>query len=129
MEQSKNPHSNCFSTWERTVTPRLWHVLPNDNILELVYKEKSVVKTLSFQVKLKRKGYLEMLSVNKKIQIPPFFPLLYSKVDFNRIRVGFTANGELIVDNKWEKSGRVFIFMGGAGGRMQYFFKSLNNNK
>lgn len=100
----------------------------NDS-LELTYIDKSVVKTQSFQVKHKHKGYLETLSVNKKIQIPPFLPFLYSNVNFNRMRIGLTTNGELIVDNKWEKSGNVFIFMGGAGGRTQYFFKPLNENK
>ncbi|SKB91531.1 hypothetical protein SAMN05660841_03059 [Sphingobacterium nematocida] len=98
-----------------------------DDSLELVYTDKSVVKTLSFQVKHTRKGYLEILSVNKKIQIPPFLPFLYSNVDFNRTRIGFTTRGELVIDDKWEKSGNVFIFMGGAGGRTQYFFKPLNN--
>lgn len=97
--------------------------------LALVYTDKSVVKTLSFQVKHTRKGYLEILSVNKKIQIPPFLPFLYSNVDFNRMRIGFTTNGKLVIDDKWEKSGSVFIFMGGGGGRTQYFFKPLNDNK
>lgn len=100
----------------------------NDS-LDIVYKDKSVVKTLSFQVKHKGKRYLEILSVNKKIQIPPFLPFLYSNVDFNRMRLGFTTNGELVIDDKWEKSGSVFIFMGGGGGRTQYFFKPLNESK
>lgn len=103
-------------------------IFKNDS-LDLVYTEKSAVKKLSFQVKHTRKGYLEILSVIKKIQIPPFLPFLYSNVDYNRTRIGFTINGELIIDNKWEKSGNLFIFMGGAGGRTQYFFKPLNDNK
>lgn len=103
-------------------------IFRNDS-LDLVYTDKSVVKTVSFQVKHKRKGYLEILSVNKKIQIPPFLPFLYSNVDFNRTRISFTTNDELVVDNKWEKSGNVLIFMGGGGGRTQYFFKPLNDNK
>lgn len=60
----------------------------NDS-LDLVYTDKSVVKTVFFQVKHKRKGSLEILSVNKNIQILPFLPFLYSKVDFNRTQNWF----------------------------------------
>lgn len=103
-------------------------VLFRNDSLELGYTDKSVLKTVSFPVKQKSKGYLEILSVTKKIQIPPFLPFLYSNVDFNRLRIGITNNDELIIDHKWEKSGSVFIFMGGGGGRTQYFFSPLNDN-
>lgn len=101
----------------------------NNNVLELVYEDKDSAQTLEVKVRHVRKGYLEILSVNKRIQIPPFIPFLYSDMDYNRMRIGFKANGELIIDNQWEKSGNVFIFMGGGGGRTQYFFKPLYDNK
>lgn len=100
--------------------------LKNKSLLELTYKDKSVIKTLTFQVKLAKKGFIEILSVNKNIQIPPIIPFLYSNVDLSRTRIGLTTNNELVIDHKWEKSGSVFIFSGGAGGRTQYFFKSFD---
>ena len=78
----------------------------NDS-LDLVYTDKSVVKTVFFQVKHKRKGSLEILSVNKNIQILPFLPFLYSKVDFNRTRIGFTTNGEL--DEKGRRLAEIWL--------------------
>ncbi len=95
----------------------------NNNQLDLVYKDSTVTKTLTFEVRHARKGYLEISSAHKNIQIPPVIPFLYSNVDFSRTRIGLTTKNELIIDNKWERSGSFLLFMGGAGGRTQYFFK------
>ncbi|MDR7211458.1 hypothetical protein [Flavobacterium piscis] len=98
----------------------------NNNLLDIIYKDSSITKTLTFEVKHARKGYLEISAVHKNIQIPPIIPFLYSNVDLKRTRIGFTTNNELIIDHKWEKSGSFLLFMGGAGGRTLYFFKSSN---
>ncbi|OQP58575.1 hypothetical protein [Niastella populi] len=95
----------------------------NNHLLDLVYKDSTLTKTLTFQVKLARKGYLEISLVHKNIKIPPVIPFLYSNVDLSRTRIGLTTNNELVIDNKWERSGSFLLFMGGAGGRTQYFFK------
>ena len=95
----------------------------NNNLLNFIFKDSTVTKTLTFQVKHARKGYLEISSVHKNIQIPPVIPLLYSNVDLSRTRIGLTTHNELIIDHKWERSGSFLLFMGGAGGRTQYFFK------
>ena len=98
----------------------------NNDSLDLTYKDSTTTKTLTYQVRYARKGYLEILAVRKNIQIPPVIPFLYSNVDLNRTRIGLTTNNELIIDHKWEKSGSFLLFMGGAGGRTQYFFKPAN---
>lgn len=95
----------------------------NNNLLNLVYKDSNLTKTLTFEVRHARKGYLEMVLLNKKVQIPPIVPIIYSHVNTDRTRIGFTTNGDLVIDNKWERSGSFLIFLGGAGGRTQYFFK------
>lgn len=95
----------------------------NDNLLDIIYKDSTITKTLTLEVRHARKGYLEISSVRKNIQIPPIIPFLYSNVDLSRTRIGLTVNNELIIDHKWEKWGGLFIFTGGAGGRTQYFFK------
>ncbi|MFI0430162.1 hypothetical protein [Mariniflexile sp. HMF6888] len=95
----------------------------NNTFLDLIYKDSTITKTLTFQVRHIRRGYLEISSVHKNIQIPPIIPFLYSNLDLNRTRIGLTTNSELIIDHKWEKSGSFLLFMGGAGGRTQYFFK------
>lgn len=95
----------------------------NNNLLDLIYKDSTLTKTLTLQVRHARKGYLEISSVRKNIQIPPVIPFVYSHVDLSRTRIGLTTNNELIIDHKWEKSGSLLLFMGGAGGRTQYFFK------
>lgn len=97
--------------------------LKNNKFLDLTYKDSTVTKTITFPVRHARKGYLEISSVRKNIQIPPVVPFLYSNVDLNRTRIGLTTNKELIIDHKWEKSGSLLLFMGGAAGRTQYFFK------
>lgn len=95
----------------------------DDTVLELVYDDKMTTKKLIFEVKHISKGYIEIVSAQKKVQIPPILPIFYSRINTNRIRIGFTNRGELVVDNEWQNSGSVFIFSGGAGGRTQYFFE------
>ncbi|UII21019.1 hypothetical protein [Fulvivirga ligni] len=95
--------------------------LDNNQQLTISYQDSTVIRTLSYNTKL-RKGYLEISSVDKKINIPPLLPIFYSRVKTDRKRIGITTQHELVLDHKWEDFGSILFLLGGAGGRTQYFF-------
>ena len=56
-----------------------------------------------FQGKFSKRGFYEIFLRNKKIEIPPFIPIIYSNRDINRIRIGLTVNNDLVIANKWAR--------------------------
>src|SRR5690606_16180120 len=79
----------------------------SNNLLNIVYKDSTLTKTLTFHARRVNKGYIEISSVRKNIQIPPVIPFLYSNIDLSRARVGLTTNNELIIDHKRSEERRV----------------------
>jgi hypothetical protein len=91
--------------------------------LELTYKDdEGKFKTEKFKGTFAKKGYYEVFLSNEKKEIPPVFPIIFSKYNVNRIRLALTVKGDLIVDNKWIKGGNIFILGAGDKGRRQSFF-------
>ena len=92
--------------------------------LVIEYKDILGKSRVSFDGKFSEKGYYEIYFSKKKIEIPPLFPIIYSKVDVDRIRLSLTKEKELIIDNYYDRGGNVFILGAGGGGRYQFYFKS-----
>lgn len=91
--------------------------------LELSYKDnEEKFKKESFKGTFTKKGYYEVFLRNDKKEIPPLFPIIYGKYNVNRIRIALTIQGDLIIDNKWNKSGNILFLGVGDKGRRQSFF-------
>jgi hypothetical protein len=75
----------------------------------------------SFGGKFKR-GFYQIYLRKKWIQIPPFFPLIYSDVDIYRLRIAYHQYGYLLVENKYYRDKSILFFGGGRGQRNVYFF-------
>jgi hypothetical protein len=94
--------------------------------LELSYKDnEGVLKKELFKGTFAKKGYYEVFLRNDKKEIPPFFPIIYGKYNVNRLRIALTIQGDLIIDNKWNKSGNILFLGAGDKGRRQSFFKKI----
>ncbi len=91
--------------------------------LVLQYWENGQKKEKSFKGQFKRKGYYEIFLDNYKKEIPPLFPIFFSSYNINRIRLAQMQNGDLIIDNRWNQSGNIFLLAAGSSGRRQSFFK------
>mgnify|MGYP006199639635 CR=1 FL=1 len=95
----------------------------SENELIVIY-DNALGKTKEyFKGEFSKKGYFEIFLSKKNIQIPPFFSILYSKTDIQRVRINLTKENELIIDSYYDRSGNVFLFAAGSSGRSQYFFK------
>lgn len=92
--------------------------------LELSYKDsKGALKKELFKGTFAKKGYYEVFLRNDKKEIPPLFPIIYGKYNVNRVRIALTIQGDLIIDNKWNKSGNILFLGVGDKGRRQSFFR------
>ncbi|HEY9046780.1 MAG TPA: hypothetical protein VIN08_12835 [Ohtaekwangia sp.] len=91
--------------------------------LELTYRDKDgIVKIEPFKGVFVKKGYYEVFLRNEKKEIPPFFPIIYSRCNINRIRLALSLQGDLIVDNEWNESGNILLLGAGDKGRRQSYF-------
>ena len=70
-------------------------------------------------------NYFETYLSNEKIQIPPFFPIIYSKRNIRRLRIGLKTDDSLIIDYKFARDGNIFLLAAGTSGRNQYIFKPM----
>lgn len=70
-------------------------------------------------------NYFETYLSNENIQIPPIFPIIYSKRNIVRLRIGLKTDDTLIIDYKYAKDGNIFLFAAGTSGRNQYIFKPI----
>lgn len=94
----------------------------SNNQLELRFGKEGYSRT--FVGKFKH-GYYQIYLRKEKGGFPPFVPLFYDTRDIDRLRITLTKTGDLIVDNKWERTARVLIMAGGGSGRKQYQFSSI----
>ena len=91
--------------------------------IKLSYEDNENLVQESFKGVFKKKGYFEIFFTKKRLEIPPLFPIIYSNVDIYRIRLAVTNEGELLIDQFWNRSGNIFILAAGGSGRGQYYFK------
>jgi hypothetical protein len=95
-----------------------------DSLLFVGYYDIGIWTEQVFMGRFKKKGYYQIFLRRKRIEIPPLIPIIYSRVDIDRLRLALTSEGDLIVDNKWRGSGNILILSGGDLGRSQYFFRT-----
>lgn len=93
--------------------------------LQIAYKENSILKKVVFVGKTRRKGDYQIFFNNERKEYPPFFPIFYSVHNIDRIRLAFTADGDLIVDNKWDHTAYCFFMAAGWQGRQKSYFKKI----
>jgi hypothetical protein len=78
-----------------------------------------------FEGEFNKKGYFEIYLSKDKVAIPPLFPILYSRTNINRLIIIGSREGNLIVDNYYDRSGNFFILATGSSARNQFYFKKL----
>lgn len=71
-----------------------------------------------------KKKYLQIFLRKERFNIPLIYG--YSAVD--RIRIGKSTSGDLLVMNHFENTGYIFIFAGGGSGNDAYTFKTLDSS-
>jgi hypothetical protein len=96
----------------------------NNKELQLTYMNNGEKVVKKFACQFVETGYLEIRFKNRKVEIPPVIPIIYSSYDVNRVRLSLTKDGDLIVDKFWRLGGNVFLIASGGKGRKQSFFKS-----
>ncbi|PBQ30301.1 hypothetical protein CNR22_00505 [Sphingobacteriaceae bacterium] len=92
-----------------------------DSIGRLKLASLSEDWSAEFNGKFKR-GFYQVYLRKKRIEIPPFFPFIYSDVDVYRLRIAFHPYGYLMVENNYFKGKSIFFLGGGRGQRNLYFF-------
>ncbi|WP_196888296.1 hypothetical protein [Aureivirga sp. CE67] len=93
----------------------------SNNYLSITYKSILGTETKYFKGELKKKGYFEIFLKKKRILIP----LFYTIIDVDRKRIGFTNDGDLIIDNYVNRGGMIFLMAAGGKYRTQYYFKKI----
>ena len=94
--------------------------------LQVTYRDSlHVMRTEIYEGKLKKSGFYEIFLFKERIEIPPVMPIIYSKVNFGRLRIGMTKERSLIVDTYFTHGGNIFIFAAGSSSRKQYYFQSI----
>lgn len=88
---------------------------------KITYNNKSEI----FKGKLHKKGFFEIFHFKKRLEIPPVFSILYSKVHVDRIRLYLRPNNDLIIQEKYESGGNVFILAGGTSSLLKYYYKKV----
>jgi hypothetical protein len=69
-----------------------------------------------------KEGEYKFIFENKKKEIPPILPVLYSQYHIHHIRLSLTPEGNLLLRNRWKQGGNIFILGGGDAGCRRYYF-------
>lgn len=77
-----------------------------------------------FEGRFSKRGYFEVYTLKDIKEVPPVVPIVHGRRTVNRVRLMLSAEGALIVDNKWERTANIFIMAGGGSGRSQHFFRA-----
>jgi hypothetical protein len=99
--------------------------LVNINTLQISFNDSLTTRTITYNGKISQRGYFEIYFRKYKKEIPPFIPFSYSSLDIERVRIGLSVENDLIIDNKWERSGNILILGSGGRGRTQNYFKRI----
>lgn len=78
-----------------------------------------------FEGEFSRKGFFEVYHKYKRVEIPPLFPIIYSSVYIDRIRVTTKLNGDLAIEQKWVSGSNLFLFAAGQKEKYINLFKTV----
>lgn len=95
-----------------------------NNELYIRYPKGGHTLTSIFDGKFKKNGSYQIWLRRKRIEIPPLFPIIYSRVDIKRLRFNLDLENNLVIHNKWARTANIFILAGGASGKYNSLFKS-----
>jgi hypothetical protein len=95
-----------------------------NNELYIRYPKGGDTLTSIFDGKFKKNGSYQIWLRRKRIEIPPLFPIIYSRVDIKRLRFNLDLENNLVIHNKWARTANIFILAGGASGKYNSLFKS-----
>ena len=80
-----------------------------------------------FKGKFDRKGRFVFFHSKKRIEIPPIIPILYSQVDWDRVRISLTPDRKYMhVQEKWNHSGNILLLGAGNIGDSKAVFSIEN---
>jgi len=90
--------------------------------LRLSYTLNGTSREQVFAGAFNKKGVYKFIFENKKIEIPPILPIIYSQYHVHHIRLSLTREGNLFLRNRWIQGGNIFILSRGDQGRRRYYF-------
>ena len=82
---------------------------------------------LIFNGRFKDKHTYELFFAKQRAEFPPLIPIIYSKTHIDRIRIKVFQNGDLWVENLFERTGNIFILGGGVTYRTKYHFRNTKH--
>ena len=94
------------------------------NEIQLIYHSHSTQHEQVFKGKMKRK-YFEIYHWKSQF----FIPLIFSRIDNCRIRIGKSKDGKLLIRDYYEQSGNWLFLSAGNGGETPYKFPNTEDNK
>ncbi|MFD0861479.1 hypothetical protein ACFQ1M_04620 [Sungkyunkwania multivorans] len=97
----------------------------NDHSLVVKFNDSTGVRTEQFNGKFSRRGFYEIYLKKKNIEIPPLLPLLYCEYDTNRIRISFTPDNDLLIDNHVAFGGSILVLGNGGSYNALYYFERV----
>jgi len=76
-----------------------------------------------FKGRFDRKGRFVFFHSKKRLEIPPFIAIIYSRVNWERVRISLTPDRKFVhIHSKWDHSGNILIFGGGNIGSYRAVF-------
>ena len=97
----------------------------NDNSLIIKFTDSTGIRTERFNGKFSKRGFYEIYFRKKNIEIPPFLPIIYSESDIDRIRISFTPENDLLIDNYRAFGGNILILGNGGAYSSLYYFERI----
>lgn len=98
----------------------------NENTLLLSFESDHGYQEKCYAGKFSHRGYFEIFLDRTNIRIPPLIPLVFSNIHIDRIRIGFTKKGHLLIHGYWENSGSILFLGTGGGYKGKYYFKKTD---
>lgn len=95
----------------------------DQNKLHISFVENGEKVEKTFNGKFSKRGYFEILLQNEKLEIPPHFPIFDSRYNVERVQIGLTRDGCLVVGNFWSLGGNLLFITGGGKGELVGCFK------
>jgi hypothetical protein len=93
-----------------------------NNQLYIHHQEDGDTITSIFDGKFKRNGSYQIWLRRKRIEIPPLFPIIYSRIDIKRLSLVLDLENNLVIHNKWARTANIFILAGGASAKYNSFY-------
>ncbi len=122
-EYSKRNLLNHFdSVTSKAVADTVRLEFSNNGKLTVFYRDGRETKSASYNGTYSKKGYFDIIFKLKVVKIPPLLPILYSRVERDRIRFYLTKENDLLICRQWVSGGNIFILSGGDSDETKNFF-------